>query len=71
MLLELCRRFSLTAAEARVVCLMAEGLSYGEIGERLGVSYHTVHTHMKAIHQKVGVSTNLKLLARIRGLGER
>ena len=66
MLRELRGNFSLTEAEARVVCLLAEGLSYGEIGSRLAVSYHTVHSHMKAIHQKMGVATNLKLLARLR-----
>ena len=68
---ELQARFSLTAIEGRVVCLLAEGLSYGEIGGRLGISYHTVHSHMKAIHQKMGVATNLKLLARIREIGRR
>jgi len=66
---QLHEKFSLTAAETRVACLLAEGLSYGEIGDRLGVSYHTVHSHMKAIHQKMGVATNLRLLALIRELG--
>jgi DNA-binding CsgD family transcriptional regulator len=60
---ELRRRFSFTRSEAEIALLLAHGLSYGEIAERLGVSYHTVNTHIKAIHQKAGVSTTGRLLA--------
>lgn len=63
-------RFSLTPAEARVVTGLLEGLSYAEIAERLGVSYHTVHTHVKAIHVKAGVRTNGRLLALLRRVQE-
>ena len=49
---ELRRRFSLTRSEANVALLITEGLTYAEIAQRLGVSYHTVHTHVKAIHAK-------------------
>ncbi len=62
---ELRRRFSFTRAEASVALLLAEGLSYAEIAERLRVSYHTVHTHVKAIHQKARVKSNGRLLALI------
>ena len=63
---ELRRRFSFTRAEANIALLLAEGLSYAEIAERLGVSYHTVHTHVKAIHRKAHVSSNGRLVAIIR-----
>lgn len=60
------KRFGFTRTEAEVAGALVEGLSYSEIAEKLGVSYHTVHTHVKAIHQKAGVSTNGRLTALIR-----
>ena len=62
---ELRRRFSFTRAEANIALLLAEGLSYAEVAKRLGVSYHTVHTHVKAIHGKARVKSNGRLLALI------
>jgi len=63
---ELRRRFSFTPSETTVALLIAEGLTYAEIAERLGVSYHTVHTHVKAIHTKARVSSNGRLQALLR-----
>jgi DNA-binding CsgD family transcriptional regulator len=65
---ELRRRFSFTRSEANIALLLAEGLAYAEIAERLEISYHTVHTHVKAIHRKARVSSNGRLLALIRGV---
>jgi DNA-binding CsgD family transcriptional regulator len=62
---DLCRRLGLTQAEERVANALAAGLTYAEIAERLGLSYHTVHTHIKAIHRKAGVRTNARFLALI------
>lgn len=61
-------RLGLTHAEARVAALLAEGLSYADAAERLGVSYHTIHSHVKAVHRKAKVSTNGRLLALLREL---
>ena len=58
-------RFGLTRMEAVVACLLAGGLAYGEIADKECISYHTVHSHVKAIHKKVGVSSNIRLLALI------
>jgi DNA-binding CsgD family transcriptional regulator len=63
-------RFGFTKTEAIVVVALVEGLSYGEIAEKLGVSYHTVHTHIKAIHTKAGVATTGQLIVLIRGAFE-
>ena len=60
-------RFGFTKTEAEVAVLLVEGLSYGDIAKKLGTSYHTVHTHIKAIHHKAGVSTTGQLIALIRG----
>lgn len=59
-------RFGFTRMEAAVACALAEGLTYAETAERCRVSYHTVHSHVKNIHQKAGVPSNVRLLALIR-----
>jgi DNA-binding CsgD family transcriptional regulator len=61
-------RFGLTPAEIRVAVVLAEGLSYAEIAKRLSISVHTVHTHVKEIHQKLEVPTNGRAAAIIRRL---
>src|SRR5947207_4011210 len=38
---------ALTARESDVVCLLASGLSYSQIGDRPGVPAHTVGSHIK------------------------
>jgi DNA-binding CsgD family transcriptional regulator len=52
--------------EAVVARALTDGLTYREIAEGFRLSYHTVHSHVKAIHQKTGVSSNVRLLALIR-----
>jgi DNA-binding CsgD family transcriptional regulator len=63
--------FNLSRTEALVACSLADGLTYQEIADRYRISYHTVHSHVKAIHQKAGVSSNGKLLALIHRKGWR
>jgi DNA-binding CsgD family transcriptional regulator len=62
------KRFGLTPAEVRVALILADGFSYAEIAHRLSISPHTVHTHIKEIHQKLGVHTNGRAAALIRSL---
>jgi DNA-binding CsgD family transcriptional regulator len=62
------RRFGLTTAETRVAIYVADGLSYAEIAEQLGISPHTVHTHVKEIHRKLEVHSNGRAGALIRDL---
>jgi DNA-binding CsgD family transcriptional regulator len=61
--------FGLTRMEARVARAIAGGLTYREIAARFSLSYHTVHSHVKAIHRKAGVPSNIRLLALIRKEG--
>jgi DNA-binding CsgD family transcriptional regulator len=68
MLMERLRaRFGFTKSEVKIAVALAGGLSYAEIAKKLGVSYHTVHTHIKAIHTKAGIATTGQLTALIRG----
>ena len=60
-------RFGFTKTEGEVAVALIEGLSYGEIAKKLGTSYHTVHTHVKAVHTKAGVATTGQLIALVRG----
>lgn len=48
---------ALTPREREVLRLVAEGLHNREIGERLGVTEHTVKFHLAAVFGKLGVST--------------
>lgn len=62
--------FGLTAREAEVLALVAEGLTDQQIGARLFVSRSTVATHTRAIFGKLGVNTRTAAarLARDHGL---
>lgn len=47
----------LTDREDEVLALLVQGLSNNEIGERLGVSPHTVKNHLRSIYSKLGVTS--------------
>lgn len=57
--------FSLTAAEARIVSLLAQGLSLEELKEKLSVSVATVRTHLRNAFAKTGTSRQGELVALI------
>lgn len=48
---------ALTAREAEVLEMMAEGLSNKEIAARLGISDNTVKFHLASVYGKLGVSS--------------
>ena len=60
---------SLTAAELRLLPLLATHLSFREIGERLYVSANTVKTQAYSAYRKLGVSTRSEAVARAHELG--
>jgi DNA-binding NarL/FixJ family response regulator len=53
----------LSAREAQILALLAEGLVNKEIATRLGISRHTVKTHLAALFHKLGVSTRAEAVA--------
>lgn len=59
----------LSKRESEVVQSVAEGLTNREIGQRLGLSRHTIKNYLLRIFDKVGVSTRMELL--FLTLGER
>jgi LuxR family transcriptional regulator, maltose regulon positive regulatory protein len=60
---------SLTAAELRLLPLLATHLSFVEIGERLYLSRHTVKSHAVSVYRKLGVSSRGQAVQRAQQLG--
>ncbi len=54
---ENCEPTSLTERENEITTLIASGLTNKEIGEKLHLSHHTVHTHRKNILKKLGIKS--------------
>ena len=57
--------YRLTGREVQVARLVARGLSTNEIASTLFLSPHTVRDHLKAIFQKVGVSSRGELTSKL------
>jgi DNA-binding CsgD family transcriptional regulator len=51
----------LTKAERVVSQLVAEGRSNGEIAHRLGLSRHTIESHLKHIFVKLAITSRVQL----------
>jgi DNA-binding NarL/FixJ family response regulator len=52
-----CEPTSLTERENEITALIASGLTNKEIGEKLHLSHHTVHTHRKNVLKKLGIKS--------------
>ena len=53
----------LSARQAEVLRLAAQGLSYAEIGERLFISPRTVARHLQSVYDKLGVTSRAEAAA--------
>lgn len=62
--MELERR-DLTARELEVVRLLSEGCTYARIAQRLGISEHTVTSHIKNVYRKLDVHTAAAAVFRV------
>ncbi|MDB5324619.1 MAG: LuxR family transcriptional regulator [Phycisphaerales bacterium] len=65
--LELIRVISdqLPARPLSVLVHLLDGCSEKEIAQKLDLSVHTVHAHVKHLHQHFGVQTRGELLAKV------
>jgi LuxR family maltose regulon positive regulatory protein len=59
---------NLTRRERRVLQLLTSDLSERDIGRELYVSHNTVHSHVRSIYRKLGVSSRAHALQRTREL---
>jgi len=60
---------SLTAAELRLLPLLATHFRFAEIGERLYISRHTVKSQAASVYRKLGVSSRSQAVQRAQQLG--
>jgi len=57
-----CQPVQLSIREQEIITLIAEGLTNGQIAEKLFLSTHTVNTHRKNIMQKLGVKNTASIV---------
>lgn len=50
-------KYELTAKELEVLSLLVDGLSYKMMGEKMSVTYGTIHSHVKSIYRKLHVAS--------------
>jgi two-component system NarL family response regulator len=62
-------RFLLTQREREIAKLIEEGLTYKGIAERLGISIHTVHTHIKNTYEKLQAKDRNDAISKARKKG--
>jgi DNA-binding CsgD family transcriptional regulator len=62
-------RTDLTPREVDVVRLLSLGCSYSQVADRLGISEHTVSSHIKNTYRKLDVHTAAAAVFRAMALG--
>jgi len=60
----------LSSREAEILTLVANGHSGPEVASRLGLSLHTVNTHLRNCHAKLDASNRVQAVNRARGSGQ-
>ena len=60
------RTGDLSERERTVLRLLTGGMTEREIAAELFVSFNTVHSHVKAVYRKLGVTSRAEAVARAR-----
>jgi len=60
---------ALTAAELRLLPILATNLSFPQIAEQMSRSRHTIKTQATSIYRKLGASSRNQAVMRARSLG--
>ncbi|MEO8067406.1 MAG: response regulator transcription factor [Flavobacteriales bacterium] len=58
------QEYGLSDREKGVLTLLVKGRSYKMIAEELGISYHTVDSHMRKIYEKLHVHSNAEAVSK-------
>ena len=61
----------LSRRQVEVFALLARGMTDGEIGRELGISYNTARAHVRAIFHKLNVSSRIEAVNAIHGGSEK
>lgn len=56
------KKYKLSPREVEIIRYIKEGLSSPQIADRIHLSQHTIETHRKNIHAKLGISTVVELV---------
>ncbi len=64
-------RIDLPPRLVQTLALLADGAGEKQVARELGISPHTVHNYVKALHQRFNVSSRGELLARLREATDR
>ncbi len=56
--------YRLTPREREILSLLVDGLIMKEIAARLGLSYHTIDTHLRGIYEKLHVHSRTAVVAK-------
>tara|TARA_R110002072_G_scaffold153430_6_gene303071 strand:- start:131 stop:775 length:645 start_codon:yes stop_codon:yes gene_type:complete len=56
-----CEPTALSERENEITALIASGMTNKEIGNKLNLSHHTIHTHRRNILKKLGIKTTSQL----------
>lgn len=62
-------RDELSSRELEVLRMLPSALSEAQIGEELFISYHTAHSHIRAIYRKLGTTSRAQTVERGRATG--
>ncbi len=54
----------LSDREKEILRALVDGLSYKMIADKLGLSFHTIHTHIKNIYEKLHVNSKGEAVAK-------
>jgi DNA-binding NarL/FixJ family response regulator len=57
----------LSGREREILNLLTEGLAYKQIADRLGISPHTVHNHLRRIYGKLHVQSRTEAVVKFMG----
>lgn len=62
---EVCSRLRLSDRELEVVVGVFDDLKEAAIASRLGISAHTVHTHLERLYRKLGVNGRGRMIIEV------
>lgn len=65
-----CGELGLSERQGEIAALVAQGLEYKEIADRLGISLRTVTRHVQNLYEKLSVHNKVELVNRLKSSGE-